>query len=219
MKKISIVSLIILSIVFGSQFCRGGAINNEAWSPFEFGIFTPVQIFDEETNICFLRISAFYTQSKDVYGFDFGVVNESTDNMGLQIAAVNICHDSQIGLGIGVINFSRKSIYGCQIGAYNKSGSGKVLDEYDHAGGAQIGWTNISKSIFSGVQIGVANLSTAAFHGLQLGFVNSDRDHNSFDKVLTHKDKTDHKKDVCVQIGFLNFNEDGFLPIFPIINF
>lgn len=218
MKKFSIVSIMILSIVFAGQLCKAGAIDAE-WSPFEFGIFTPVQIFDEDSNICFLRISAFYTKSKAAYGFDFGFINDSIDSAGLQIAGLNLCRDSQMGLGIGLINFSMKSIYGCQIGAFNKSGTGKVLDEYDSAAGVQIGWTNLSKSIFSGVQIGVANLSTAAFHGLQLGFVNSDRDHNSFDKILNYEDKTDHKKDTCVQIGFLNFNEDGFMPIFPIINF
>jgi hypothetical protein len=218
MKKFSIISLIILSVVLGGQICQAGAIDAD-WSPFEFGIFTPVQIFDDESNICFLRISAFYTKSKAAYGFDFGIINNSIDAAGLQIALANICQDSQIGLGIGVINFARKSAYGCQIGAFNKSGSGKILAEYDSGAGVQIGWTNISKSLFSGVQIGIANISTAAFSGLQIGFVNSDRDHNSFDKVLGYKDKTDHKKDTCVQIGFLNFNEDGFLPICPIINF
>ncbi len=218
MKKFSIVSLIILSVVLGGQLCHAGAIDAE-WTPFEFGIFTPVQIFDEESNICFLRISAFYTKSQDVYGFDFGFINDSIDNMGLQIAVVNFCHDSQVGLGIGLVNFSMKSIYGCQIGAFNNSGAGKVLEEYDSAGGVQIGWTNLSKAIFSGVQIGIANLSTAKFNGLQIGFVNSDRDHNNFDKVLNYKDKTADENDTCVQIGFLNFNENGFLPIFPIINF
>ncbi|MCF6174580.1 MAG: hypothetical protein L3J71_02310 [Victivallaceae bacterium] len=218
MKRFFIVSLIILSVIFGGQLCRAGAIDAE-WSPFEFGIFTPVQIFDEESNICFLRLSAFYTKNRAAYGFDFGFINDSTDSAGLQIAVLNLCRDSQMGLGIGLINFSMKSIYGCQIGAFNKSGTGKILDEYDNAGGVQIGWVNLSKSIFSGVQIGIANLSTAKFSGLQLGFVNSDRDHNSFDKVLDYKDKADHTDDVCVQIGLLNFNEDGFLPISPFINF
>ena len=138
---------------------------------------------------------------------------------------MNLCRDSQVGLGIGLVNFSMKSMYGCQIGAFNNSGARKNLEEHDNAGGVQIGWTNLSKSIFSGVQIGIANLSTAKFSGLQLGFVNSDRIQSSFDKELEGKgkgkgkDEDKHKKNSCVQIGFLNFNEDGFLPICPIINF
>lgn len=218
MKKFSIVSLVILSVLFSGQLCRAGAIDAD-WSPFEFGIYPPVQLFEEDSDICFLRISAFYTKNQSAYGFDFGIINNSNDAAGLQIALANICQNNQIGLGIGVVNFAKKSVYGWQIGLFNNSGSGQVLKEYDGSGGVQIGWTNLTKSIFSGVQIGIANLSTAKFSGLQLGFVNSDRDHNSFDQILTYKDKTDHKKDLCVQIGLLNFNEDGFLPIFPIINF
>jgi len=218
MKKFAVVSLIIMSFVWSSALCYAGAIDAD-WSPLEIGIFTPVQLFDEDSDIYFLRLSTCYTRNKAAYGFDFGLVNDDSNNGGLQIAVAGIHRDTQMGLGIGLINVTMKNLYGCQIGMFNKAGSRRIMENYDQAGGLQIGWVNLTKAIFDGVQIGIANLSTARFSGLQIGFINSDRDHNNFDKVLNYDDKTIKSDDVCIQIGLLNFNEDGFLPIFPIINF
>jgi hypothetical protein len=217
MKRFSIVTFIIFTIALTTQFCNAGI--KADWSPLEIGIFPPVQIFSNNTDIVFLRLSALYTVNKAAYGFDFGVVNRAEDSIGLQAAVANINRDTQGGIGVGIINNAGGSAYGLQIGMFNNTGSRKVLAPCSTASGMQLGWLNISKSIFSGIQLGLVNLSSAVFNGVQIGFVNSDRDHNNFDKVLGYKDKVDQKHDWCVQIGFLNFNEDGFLPIFPIINF
>ncbi len=105
----------------------------------------------------------------------------------------------------------KENIYGFRFGvpcSYSKQYDtlygldlGLLLNVSNNVNGIQVApianWSENS----NGLQVGLINNSTES-NILQIGFLN-----NAFDK--TH----------CIQIGLINWLSNGFLPIFPIINF
>ena len=128
-----------------------------------------------------------------VYGISANAlygINEKT--VGLEVGALNETGASLIGLGAGGVNVVRKDAIGLQLGVGSvTSGSLK---------GLQAGAANQIEGDLLGVQIGVGNAAHAG-SGLQLGLVN----------------QTESLRGL--QLGLLNFNEGGFLPFFPLVNF
>jgi len=101
--------------------------------------------------------------------------------------------DSLTGIGVGLCNMTRGNAAGGQLGA----GCNHV--EADFAG-LQAGAVNQVGGELAGLQIGLVNDAEAGA-GLQIGFLN-------------------HAGSLRgVQFGLLNWNENGFLPFFPIVNF
>jgi hypothetical protein len=221
MKKFFLSSLVLLAVVLWGQGAQAGMIKAKG-SAFELGFVPPVQLFCEDTTIYGMRISLLYTKNKAVYGIDLGVGNASEDSIGFQAAIWNHCLETQGGWGIGVVNCAERDMYGVQCGAFNQvglKGDDEILDTNGTAKGAQFGWVNLSQSRFSGFQLGIINLSDSVFNGLQLGLFNCDKDPNYFVSLLDGKPKEDKSKDTCIQIGIINFNEKGYLPVSLFINF
>ncbi len=251
-----------LAVVTGTQLCNAGAFEDVKSSPFDAGIYQPVQLFNEYTNIYGMRLSLFMTENKDVYGFDTGLVTLSRNSCGMQASAVNIADKDSAGLAFGIFNSAGNRLFGCQAGLYNQSGMNyfdKTIRKDCTSKGVQIGWMNHVQAIFKGCQIGIGNISDSYFSGVQIGFgnyvQNDDNSFEDYDTVATTEaeikaiEKADAKKaDVnppdkkagdkkaevktpeekkieyiktpfTFQLGFLNFNPKGFLPVFPIFNF
>jgi hypothetical protein len=156
---------------------------------------------------------------KNNYGFATGIWGESNDHRGIQLNVINLaneldgvqiglfgmmqetegCGSELAGVQMNVIGNVAESLFGFQSGIYNQSGR------------------------LNGMQSGFVNL---ADQGLQLGLV------NIFNSKQSHKgmdcDQTDariqvgiynHSSNSAFQIGALNYNKNGFLPVFILFNF
>ncbi|MDD5698267.1 MAG: hypothetical protein PHH77_06580 [Victivallaceae bacterium] len=193
-----------------------------AW--IELGFFPPVQFPCENTEINGFRFAAIYTYNKAINGLDIGLLCDSGNANGLQIAVANRTAGIMNGLSLGLINVAEEEMNGVQIGGFvNQAGS----DSLDNAGaryttsyGWQCGFINCADSIFRGFQLGMVNISNTIFKGLQLGFINlSSPPSDVFADFQSEKFKAEKKKRSCVQIGFLNFNPNGVFPVTLLINF
>lgn len=187
-----------------AKACSGAF--NTAWTPFQWGIFPPAQLFARDSNVYGLRLCTIYADNLSIYGIDTGVYTGARDFIGIQAAAANFCDNSGKGLQAGILNHSPESLDGAQIGLVNMAGNDDILIN-GRVHGAQIGYVNVTQSDTRGLQLGGVNVSQYHFMGLQLGFVNCSNSTPS------------GKGGSCVQIGIFNFNRNGFLPFFPIINF
>lgn len=248
---------ICLAAITGTTICNAAAFEGVKSSIFESGIYQPVQLFNESTNIYGMRLSMFMTANKDVYGLDAGLVNLARNSYGMQASAVNIADKDSGGLTFGIFNSAGNRLFGGQVGLYNQSGMNyfdKTIRKDCTSNGVQIGWLNHVQAIFKGCQLGVANISDSYFSGVQLGFgnfvQNDDKSFEDYDTVATteaeikaleqaeakkadansqakkvEKKTADDKKVEYIktpftfQLGFLNFNPKGFLPVFPLCNF
>ncbi|QSH41489.1 hypothetical protein P0136_07775 [Lentisphaerota bacterium ZTH] len=192
-------------------------------TPFEFGILSPFQLFSGETKVYGIRMSALYTFNKAVYGLDAGVIGDSDDSYGIQVNLCNLMNDTQGGIGISMANISQRNMYGVQFGAYNQAGIqdiAKIFSGVGDARGCQFGVVNLTNCNFKGGQLGLVNISNTVYNGIQIGFVNGcwgpDEILNDFFSQAT-RDAADNMQ--CIQIGFLNFNPNGYLPLTLVFNF
>lgn len=51
------------------------------WTPYQFAIWDPVQLFDEKTDVRGLRTSIFYGKNRDVYGLDISLFANNARNV------------------------------------------------------------------------------------------------------------------------------------------
>jgi hypothetical protein len=187
------------------------ADDNLIWgTPFQFSIWSPVQLFPKDWNVYGLRTNIIYGKNQDIYGLDFGVLANRADNLtGIQIAgavnrvsesvrgvqivgfANNVFNADIIGMQIGFGN-AAKNLTGIQFGCFAEATDsstgiqcGAIFSKTDNLKGLQLGFVNITEKGF-GVQLGILNMATG-MSGLQ--------------------------------IGLINMMPNGFLPVFPIINF
>jgi len=263
MKYLLKLTGLCLAVITGTQICNAGAFDAKS-SVFDSGIYQPVQLFNDTTNIYGMRLSLFMTENKDVYGMDTGFINLSRNSYGLGASVLNMADKDSEGLILGLFNSAGNRLFGCQVGLYNQSGMNyfdKTLRKNCTSKGVQIGWMNHVQAIFKGCQLGIGNISDSYFSGVQIGFGNFvQNDDNSFedydtvatteaeikalekpeakkadvnpldkkadDKKAEVKNSDEKKTEVTsiktpftFQLGFLNFNPKGFLPVFPIFNF
>ena len=263
MKYLLKMTGICLAVIAGTQVCTAGAFESVKSSPFDSGVYQPVQLFNESTNIYGMRLSFFMTENKDVYGFDTGFVNCSRSAYGMQASLVNIADKDNAGMAFGVFNSAGYHLFGVQAGLYNQSGMNyfdRTIRKGCTSKGVQIGWMNHAQAVFKGCQMGMVNISDSFFSGVQIGLGNFvQNDENSFEdydtiaeteavmqdaeKILEKETvnpldkkaatpdsevkapevkKTDVKQGknpFTFQLGLINFNARGFLPVFPIFNF
>ena len=114
------------------------------------------------------------------------------------------------------------AVTGIKLSGYNVGDEGSlkglelgVFSCCDMVSGVQFGLISCLSKNLSGVQLGFFHNYSTKFEGLQLGFVNrADEQPSGLQLGFLNFSKKDG-----VQIGFLNFKKDGFLPIFPFINF
>ncbi|QDK45257.1 hypothetical protein DOM22_08870 [Bdellovibrio sp. ZAP7] len=178
---------ILLSLIF-TIVCSASA-SFAAVTPISVAIAPPVQFPPQDFSITGIRLSALWGHHRDVYGLDFGVLGNITDQdfVGIGIAggfnatygSTNIIGLQLAGLGnynqqktnvvglqaalISNINVAESNVYGVQLAVTNLSTNTSVY-------GAQLGVYNRAKSVY-GIQLGLVNI-TDNLHGLQIGLVN-----------------------------------------------
>jgi len=203
--------LIFLSIPFVSFSQDEEVKESSVWgTPFQFSIWNPIQLFPEDWNVYGLRMNVFYGKNQDVYGLDLGLLANRAKNItGIQIAGFgNKAFESLRGIQIAGIgnNCSNADIYGIQIGFGNRAKNligiqiGGGAEASASSTGIQFGGLYTKTDELKGVQTGLLNITEKGF-GLQFGIGN----------IAT--------KMSGIQIGLINVIQNGFIPVFPIINF
>jgi hypothetical protein len=196
-------------------------LQKSSW--FGIGFFTPMQLPDEESAVKVFRLSTIYTYNRAVSGLDVGILCYSGDANGMQAAWSNHADGIMNGLTIGLFNIAEVEMNGMQLGLYNRAGSDSenvVASKKASSVGLQWGWANCADAIFSGWQLGITNVSTTLFKGVQIGAVNiSQEPDKAFDEFQSEKYKKGKGKKSCIQIGVINFNPNGFLPVTLLVNF
>lgn len=199
------LGMICGAMAWSAAAAEGGAFNLR-WTPFQWGVFPPVQLFGTQTGVYGLRLSTIYSDNNVMYGLDTGVFTGAKEAVGMQIAAANFVTDYAGGIQLALVNANGKDTTGAQLALVNIGGREDHLIE-GHTKGAQLGYVNVSNSVFSGVQLAMANLSNWTFRGMQIGLINCNDDAGA------------SQKSTCVQIGIINYNTSGFLLFFPVFNF
>jgi hypothetical protein len=105
---------------------------------------------------------------------------------------------------------------------YGKNTSVEVLDlglvNHTTAGvskGLQWGMVNIAEADFKGLQLATVNYNAGSFEGVQWGFVNHTANGDGLQLGFVNYAQKIHG----LQIGLVNIiSQDGFLPVFPIVN-
>ncbi len=118
--------------------------------PIQLSLFTPVQIFPEETPIKGVRLSLIYGRSSYVTGFDWGLVNHTTSGVskGAQFGFVGLVETDFTGWQDNAVNITRGNFEGFQWGVVNYA---------KHANGFQLGLVNYAGTM-KGLQIGLVNI-------------------------------------------------------------
>jgi len=186
-------------------YADGGAFSPK-WTPFQWGIYAPVQLFDRNTAVNGFRLSTIYSDNDDMYGLDTGVVGWSKRAVGCQINLVSVTEEKATGVQLGVANSNERDTTGLQIAGANFTGS-PMMNSAGKTRASQLGYVNVSNNDFAGCQLGIANLSNWKFAGCQIGLINVNDDANAPEKAS------------CFQFGLINFNTSGFLICFPLVNF
>src|SRR6266513_782644 len=175
-----------------------GDVSGKGWSPFQFSIYSPIQLVGENKSITGLRLSLLYGKNTDISGIDLGLgVNDADTAKGIQIGGLGSEVDYLSGIQIaGIAIAVRYDAFGIQIALVANESKGTIK-------GIQIGGINNllapKTSSVIGVQVGLFNFA-GDVTGVQIGLFN-----------------------VCVnlsgiQIGLLNHIEQGRFPWMPLIN-
>lgn len=201
MQKI-ILSLFVLVTILGLPSERAKAA--AAVSPLSIAIVPPLQFPSDEFTVTGLRLSALWGRHRDVYGFDFGVIGNITEQTftGVGVSGLfNMNSGSTTILALqaaGLANYStqKTEVYGLQIAG----GMNWVTAESRVVGlqAAIIGNQSPNTTIY-GAQIGLYNRARTVY-GFQIGLVNFAKDLHG------------------IQIGLMNFNETGIFGVSPLIN-
>ena len=182
--KISICS-ILLTILSLTIFQAHAFV-----SPLSVGIVRPVQFPPADFSVAGLRLSVLWGQHRDMYGLDFGVLGNITeqDFVGIGVSGLfNMTRGTTtiLGLqlaGVANVNSGKTSVYGLQaaLGVNSNSAESSVtglqvavlanLAAHTDVYGAQIGIYNRAKSVY-GFQIGIVNVADS-LHGIQIGLAN-----------------------------------------------
>lgn len=121
--------------------------------PIQIALFTPMQIFPEETSITGVRWNVLYGKNSSVTGLDFGLVNRTTEKMsiGVQFGILGFADRGWTGLQGNFVNVTRNEFKGIQFGFLNYA---------EDANGVMIGIINYARRLY-GLQIGLFNLIEA----------------------------------------------------------
>jgi hypothetical protein len=132
--------------------------------PVQLSLFTPIQIFPEETSITIFRFNLIYGSNATMTGLDLGLVNRTTSGVSkaFQIGLVNWVEADLVGLQWSPINLVRNNFTGFQSGTVNV-----VMNDFK---GFQWGFFNYSNHA-RGLQLGFINYTETAY-GLQIGLIN-----------------------------------------------
>lgn len=180
------------------------------------------------------------------YGIQAGMLNISDDvQAGMAAGIFNSAGKELYGLQAGLYNQSGVNFYDKTAREHRDafaSQIGMVNHSQSIFRGIQMGIVNMSDSILKGFQFGLVNVTVnddGAFEDYDSVAEDSaqvaalKKAENKSRRYIAPSAKADetplvdqteaidqsYPKPFCVQLGFLNFNKRGFLPVFPLINF
>jgi len=170
-----------------------GAARAETEGPVSLSLVPPVQIVPKHGSVYGFRLNL-VGQNQTVHGLDVGVVNwVERDFVGFQWLGFGWVEGDAKGVQWNYLaNITQGRLEGGQLGLFNLA--------REKSAGAQLGFVSWSETDFTGLEAGLVAYSPT-FSGLQFGLINV----------------TDRLRGL--QVGLVNVAENGFLPIFPIINF
>jgi hypothetical protein len=182
---------VALAALCGAMFASSVA---RADSPIGISLVDPVQFPSRSQNITGFRLNVLYGNHASMTGFDLGLVNRTTGaTKGLQLGAFGWTEGEHIGVQYNFVgNLTKGNMTGAQLGFLSYAGQTGI--------GAQLSAVSLSMGSFTGGQVGVVNYAKSV-KGVQFGLVNI----------------TDNL--YGIQIGLVNVAKNGFLPVFPILNF
>jgi hypothetical protein len=183
MKKYQSLFIVILSVL-SFNFAQA------AISPISVAIVPPVQFPPGDFSVTGLRASVLWGKHRDVYGLDFGLLGNITEQTFTGIAVSGVFNNTHgtttiLGLqlaGITNINTNKTSVYGLQaaLGVNYNSAAATVagiqlallanVAPFTDIYGLQVGLYNRAKEIY-GFQIGLVNVADN-LHGIQIGLAN-----------------------------------------------
>jgi hypothetical protein len=194
---ISFRVLILIAGLLGSGQVRA------ALSPLAVSIAPGIQFPPADFTVTGLRLSVLVGQHRDVYGFDFGLIGNMTQQTFSGLAVSGLFNytggtTNVIGLQAAALlnyNTNKTSILGIQLAAVN---------------------SNTASSKLIGLQLALSNLSPfTRVYGMQLGLYNKAQDVYGFQIGLVNYAGSLHG----LQIGLVNFNTSGLFFVSPILNF
>jgi hypothetical protein len=175
-----------------------------ALSPLGVSIIPPLEFPPEDFAVTGVRVSVLWGKTRDVYGFDFGLVGNVTQQnfVGIGVSGLfNLNEGAATVIGLQLagganINVNKAQIYGLQV-----------------AGGVN---SNQAESTVVGVQLAaLSNYSPyTKVYGAQISLYNRAREVNGFQIGLFNVADSLHG----IQIGLLNFNHTGLFAVAPILN-
>ena len=235
----------VKSSVFDSGFYQPVQLFNESTNIYGMRL----SFFMMENKDVYGLDTGFVNCSRNASGLQASVVNVmDEDNTGLAFGIVNYAGKRMFGMQTGLYNQTGTAYFDKTL-RKDFASKGAQIGWLNHAQaifkGCQMGMVNISDSYFSGIQIGVGNFiqnDDKSFEDFDTVTETENAIKNT-DKILAQEvvnplDKTPPaKKDdaqkpeakkpetkvsknpFSFQLGLINFNGKGFLPVFPIFNF
>ena len=219
--KLIIVCLGLFSFTLqAGELISRGLIENCDFTPFQFSLGPPVQLFASHTEVYGIRMSLLGYNSK-VWGLDLGLMNFADNLIGLQTGFMNGARRFD-GIQMGFVNFAgglsalgeipfpqntdtnqRASIglSGIQIGVMNDAGNMGPMSNSRKP-------SQSVETCFSGVQIGIGNFADEIC-GVQLGALGNlaNEIHGLQISVFCNYAHVLHG----VQIGLINCADNGIL--------
>ncbi len=174
-----------------------------AMSPLSLAVVPGIQFPSEEYTVTGARLSLLWGRHHGVYGLDFGVLGNVTDQKFNGIALSGLFNltngDTTIialqFAGLTNVNTSKTHVFGLQLAA--------------------IANINRAESEVAGLQLALVNLSSfTKVYGFQIGLYNTALDVYGLQIGVVNVAKNLHG----VQIGVCNINETGLFYVAPILN-
>ena len=142
MLSIAVLALVIMTCVPANGMAEE--------KPVQLSMFTPLQIYPEETSITAFRFNLIYGRNASLTGLDLGLVNHLTsgESKGVQIGVVSWVDADFTGFQYNALNATKGNFKGWQWGFINYTG---------HTRGFQLGFFNYTETMY-GLQIGLINV-------------------------------------------------------------
>lgn len=228
---VSVLASLVLAGCAALQEPAAEEPEDHGWTPLQLGLLEDVQLFDGKRTVYGLRLGALSSRSEAVYGLDLTLGKGNTNKGGGGISAGLIWNHAggdfwgvQTTLGLNNLNGPKRPdpterLVGAQVALVGNNAANVtglqlagVVNVSQGATGFQVGLGNGAKRI-GGAQVGIYNLVETGI-GLQLGAVNQATGGLGGIQLGLWNQTAEG-----LQIGLLNFHENGFLPVFPFFNF
>jgi hypothetical protein len=139
-----------------------------SWTPFQVGIWDPIQLFRNERSVYGLGLNLIYGNNRNLVGLEVGFAsNKRWMSAGLQVGAIlNRVTGTARGLQVaGIINWVEGPFHGLQLSTINLGNGADGIQ----IGAANFNWRHGEESRVAGLQAGVLSLNSGHFYGLHLG--------------------------------------------------